>query len=476
MDEYSKYSENNPQNTQNPYGQPYTYGPQHQPYQSSQSAQYSYGGPENQIPYTVKPVKHEKKEHPFLKKTAKLIISAAVFGLVASAVFFGSNRLYYLLNPAAEQQNNIDISAGNSKLNLDPVSDKDKQLPSTIVSNNVTATASDVSAIVAATEPSIVSIKSTINTQSFYGTYQQTGGGSGIIIDMTDNELMIATNSHVVEGAVSIQVVFADGSTATALIKGTDPTADLAVISISLDDLSNETKAAIKVATLGDSDSVKVGQRAIAIGNALGYGQSTTVGYIGAVDREVTVDGNTMSLLQTDAAINPGNSGGALLNLKGEVIGINTVKYASEKVEGMGFAIPISRAVSILNELKNREILTDEEKGFLGIYPENVTSAMAQAYNWPVGVYVNRLSEGGSAEQSGIHVGDIITAVNGVSITTGTQLRDYVNSYRIGNVVKVTLQRLTNGAFTEMEIDVTLMANPDAVTQNTPTPDLNNVN
>lgn len=219
------------------------------------------------------------------------------------------------------------------------------------------------------------------------------------------------------EGADPIKVKFIDGTEATAIIKGTDAVADTAVISIDLSTIKDATLSTIKVAKLGDSKSVKVGEMAIAIGNALGYGQSTTVGYISAKDRKVKLEDKTMVLLQTDAAINPGNSGGALLNLNGEVIGINTVKYASSEVEGMGFAIPISRALPIINELKNREILKDTEKGYLGVYIEDVTEDIASTYNWPVGVYVKSTVEGGSAEKAGIIAGDIITKVNDTEIT-----------------------------------------------------------
>ena len=253
--------------------------------------------------------------------------------------------------------------------------------------------------------PSIVSIRSITNQQSFwFGVEIPSGGsGSGIIIAKNDDELLIATNNHVVAGADEIIVTFSDGSESSAVIKGTDATADLAVIKADLADINKDTLEEIKIVEMGNSDEVKVGEMVIAIGNALGYGQSATVGYVSAKDREVQVSDNytyrTMVLLQTDAAINPGNSGGALLNLEGELIGINTVKYADYKVEGMGFAIPISRAKPIINELKNREILTVEEQGFLGVFPTDVTEKISEALNMPIGVFLTTVEEASACRQ-----------------------------------------------------------------------------
>ena len=249
-----------------------------------------------------------------------------------------------------------------------------------------------------------------------------------------------------------------------------DSVADLAILSVSLDGLTQDTIDSITIASLGDSDSVKVGEMVIAIGNALGYGQSTTVGYVSAKDREVTVDGNTMVLLQTDAAINPGNSGGALINIKGEVIGINSVKYASSEVEGIGFAIPISNAYPILNEFMNRESLSEDEQGYLGVTIQDVTETMAELYQWPIGARVFDVVEGGPADEAGILPQDIITAVNGTEVTNASQLKERVNSLRIGTEVTVTLQRYVNGSFEEMEFTVVLAANPQPTESPTPTP------
>ncbi|BCJ96276.1 hypothetical protein acsn021_38450 [Anaerocolumna cellulosilytica] len=404
-------------------------------------------------------------------KAVKLVFGAVVFGLIAGGVFIGFNDIYYKLNPNAAPINiNIGGSAGNV-WGFTPPKDQDKRLSATTVSQNIIEPKTDVTNVIQETMPSIVTITTTY-TQSYYDWFGQQsdqeaqGGGSGIIVGKNDTELLIATNNHVVEGADPITVKFADGNDAEAIIKGTDATADLAVISIKLADIDADTQKSIQIAKLGDSENIKVGEMAIAIGNALGYGQSTTVGYISAKDREVKLDDKTMVLLQTDAAINPGNSGGALLNLKGEVIGINTVKYASSEVEGMGFAIPISRAIPIIEELKNREILADNEKGYLGVYIRDVTEEVAEMYNWPIGVYVKETAEGGSAAKAGILAGDIITKVNDTEITATTQLQEKVTSYRIGTEITVTVMRSINGKFEEKQIKVTLSGYPETIRTN----------
>lgn len=426
----------------------------------------NYGNPGYEVPPENKKKKKPKK---FLRKAVKLVAGAAVFGIVAGAFFIGFNMIYYKINPnAAPIALSIggNGSEGNFKLSLSPASDEGKEIAATTVSEAAIQQKTDVTDVVNDTMPSIVTITTTY-TQSYdwFGQQfdqQNEGGGSGIIVGKNDKELLIATNNHVVEGANPIKVKFIDGTEATAIIKGTDAVADLAVVSIDISTIKASTLSAIKVAKLGDSDSVKVGEMAIAIGNALGYGQSTTVGYISAKDRKVELEDKTMVLLQTDAAINPGNSGGALLNLKGEVIGINTVKYASSEVEGMGFAIPISRALPIINELMNREILADDEKGFLGVSIEDVTEDIANTYSWPVGVYVTGTTEGGSAEKAGIIKGDIITKVDDTEITAGTQLKDKITSYRAGTEVTITVMRSSDGKFVEKQITVKLGKNPDS--------------
>lgn len=357
--------------------------------------------------YNVPPTSDNPPEKKKSKagKAVGFLLKAASFGVVASLTFLGCNALYN--NYGDSNSGGNKTTANSNGLFLEPAS-KDNKLASTTVSQNVSIQSTDVSDIVEQTMPATVAITSTMNQNiNFWGQgYNQevTGGGSGIIIGKTDKELLIATNNHVVADATKILVTFIDDSTAEATIKGRNSSADLAVVSIDISKLEKDTLDKIKVAKLGNSDDIKVGQMAIAIGNALGYGQTVTVGYISAKEREITVEtGNKLEVLQTDAAINPGNSGGALINIKGEVIGINSAKLASTNVEGMGYAIPISKAYPIVDELMNREVLTDNEKGYLGVYPKDVDEQYASAYNWPVGAYVYQLVDGGAAEKAGIY-------------------------------------------------------------------------
>ncbi len=416
-----------------------------------------------QQPYTASVIpdapKKEKKQHR-MPTFLKVILAAALFGLVAAGIFMLTNELYYRINPSASPAYETSSGTKSGHASRTSKTSDANVVASTALITDINTSATDVSPVVENAMPSIVSIDCTFLNTSFFGTYESAGAGSGILLKKTDSELLIATNNHVVANSTSINVTFCDGATASAVIKGTDASADLAVISVKLEDLTADTLSAIKIATLGDSESIKVGQMVVAIGNSMGYGQSTTVGYVSAKDRDVTIEGTTMTLLQTDAAINPGNSGGALLNLNGEVIGINSAKYSDESVEGMGFAIPISRAVAILDELAARETLAENEKGYLGVYIKDVTAEMAASYNIPVGAYVSDFVEGSPAQDGGIQVGDIITAVNGISITTSTDLKNAVTSYRAGTTVKITHYRLIDGSYTELNSDVTLIANP----------------
>ena len=318
--------------------------------------------------------------------------------------------------------------------------------------------------------PAIVSVYNKFTEESeFFGRkYTQEGesAGSGIIIEETDNELLIVTNNHVVEGADSLSVQFIDESNCEASLKGTDASSDLAVIAVSLDSLSEETKKQIAIAELGDSDSLRIGEHAIAIGNALGYGQSLTVGYISALNREITgEDGITGTFIQTDAAINPGNSGGALLNSRGQVIGINSNKIGGSTIEGMGFAIPISKAEPIIDSLKTQESKTkvaEEEQGVLGIYGISVTSDVASAYGLPVGAYVEEIIEGTGAAQSKLVHGDIITGINGQSISGMEDLQNQLIYYSAGEEVTLTVQHPMEGSeYEEREIKVTLSKRSD---------------
>ena len=393
-------------------------------------------------------------------KAIKFIAKAIFFGLIAGISFIGLQKIYFNINPDAAKFS-LNSSEG---LNLDSSGYKLQTTQPGVVQVKLRSAISDV---VDTTMPSIVSINSvSTGTNAWFGQqYDQESSGSGIIVGKNEDELLIATNNHVVAGTNQITVTFINGKTAEAVIKGTDATADLAVISVDISGMEEDTLKAIGIAKLGSSDQIKVGEMAIAIGNALGYGQSVTVGYISAKDREVDVsDGyssKTMVLLQTDAAINPGNSGGALLNVNGEVVGINTVKYSSNEVEGMGYAIPISLATPIINELMNREILKAEEQGFLGITGNDVTEDVASSFNIPVGVSIFEVVEGGSAAKAGLLSGDVITAVNDVEITAITQLREYVNSLRVGTEVKITYMRSVDGTYKENVVTVALGANPN---------------
>ncbi|RKW54900.1 MAG: PDZ domain-containing protein, partial [Lachnospiraceae bacterium] len=339
-------------------------------------------------------------------------------------------------------------------------------LANTSDSGSVTATNSDVSGVVENVMPSIVSINNvydSVTTDIFGQSYksQSGGSGSGIIIGQNDEEVLIVSNNHVTKAESNaknqkITVTFNDETTAEATIKGADSGADLSVLSVKMSDIKKDTLSKIKVATVGDSSKMKVGQMVIAIGNALGYGQSTTVGYVSALNREIADEDFTMKLIQTDAAINPGNSGGALLNAKGEVIGINSVKYASEKVEGMGFAIPISTALPIINDLMNREEIAENEQSYLGIMGRDVTKNYNQIYGIPIGVYITDTTKNSPADKAGLKMGNIITGFNGAAIKTMAELQAKLAAVKAGTVIKLTIMQYDNGQYVEKEVQVTL--------------------
>lgn len=332
----------------------------------------------------------------------------------------------------------------------------------------VTAVVTDVTNVVEEVMPSVVSITNTsVITQNFWGQQFQSenqSSGSGIIVGENETELLVVTNNHVISDATELQVQFIDGSIANAKVKGTDANMDLAVIAIPLDSLEQETISNISIAVLGDSESLKVGEPAIAIGNALGYGQSVTTGVISALNRQIAMseDGSTTgTLIQTDAAINPGNSGGALLNMKGEVVGINSNKIGGSTIEGMGYAIPISNAKPIIEDLMNRKTkdkVDENKKGYLGISGLDVTSDVSAAYGMPMGVYIAQVYDGGAAN-AGIMKGDIITAFDGSTVKTMEDLQGYLQYYEVGETVVVTIQRpQAGGNYTEKQLWVTLGA------------------
>lgn len=402
--------------------------------------------------------KADKKEGLTLKKIGTCAALAAIFGAVAAVLFtvvilFSEKVLGVNYNAT-----NVEISETTEDVIYENKENTEKQSVGT----------TDVSSIASNTMPSIVAITSTQEGQKYYDFFGQEyqeedipSSGSGFIIGKNETELLIATNNHVIADAKTISVQFIDEEVYEAKTKGTDSAADLAVIAVKLTDIKTSTLESIKIATLGDSSEAKVGEMVVAIGNALGYGQSVTVGYISAKDREIstsTEDGSTAStinVIQTDAAINPGNSGGALLNMRGEVIGINSAKIADSTVEGMGYAIPISEATPIINELKNKEVLTDEQKGYLGISGKTVTED-AKSFGMPEGVYVEEVAKGGAADKAGIMEKDIIIAINDVKVTNIESLQEKANSYKKGTKVTITLKRNTNGNYAEKEVEVTL--------------------
>ena len=410
-------------------------------------------GADNQQGFGAGPQQNPKAPKPkkgYAKKVALVVGAAVLFGAVGGVTMQGTSYLTgKLLGKNTKSTVGTTKTVSNAKL--------------TTSTSTVT---SDVSDIVENTLPSIVSITnmSVQEVQNFFGGISQQeseSAGSGIIISQNDSELLVVTNNHVVEGSDTLTVTFNDGNSVEAQIKGTDSARDLAVVAVPLDKISDDTMNAIKVATLGDSDSLKVGEPAIAIGNALGYGQSVTTGIVSATGR--TIDGFDGEYIQTDAAINPGNSGGALLNANGEVIGINSAKINSSAVEGMGFAIPISDASDVIQNLMNKETrskVSDEERGYLGIKGYDVSEEGAQMYNMPTGVYVKEVMSGGGAEKAGLTKGSIITGFEGSSISSMSSLQEQLQYYKAGEEVTLTVQIPDkNGEYTEKDIKGTLGKN-----------------
>lgn len=414
---------------------------------------------ENQYTYYTPEQDHRDKEPDKKKKrkvpgAVKMICFGLVFGLTAGAAFqassyvtgkiFGTNKE----NKTAKQTETVKGAV--------------------LTTGSGDTVTSDVSKIAQNAMPSVVSITniSIQQVQSFFGGVREQeipSAGSGIIISQNETELLILTNNHVVEGSDTLTVSFIDEESVEAAIKGTDASRDIAVVAVKLEDIKESTMEAIAVATLGDSTKLQVGEPAIAIGNALGYGQSVTTGIVSATKR--MLEGFDSELIQTDAAINPGNSGGALLNARGEVIGINTIKVASSGmnnvgVEGMGYAIPISDASDIIKDLMNRKTRTkvaDDEKGYLGIQGVDVTSDSAEMYNMPTGVYISSVIKGGGASRAGLSKGSVITALEGTAIDGMTTLQEQLQYYRAGETVKVTVQiPQKDGEYKEEIVEVTL--------------------
>lgn len=381
------------------------------------------------------------------KYVAKLAASAVAFGLIAGLVMQG-------------------VTYGFSKAGI---GNGATQLATTKTTSSSSSTSSDdLSGVAANVMPSIVSITGKFETtsQSWFGQTQSSeseGVGSGIIIGKKDGKILIATNNHVVEDAKSLSVGFVDGKSASATIRGTDSDADLAVVEVNTKDMKASTLKKIAVITLGSSSKLQTGERAIAIGNALGYGQSVTGGYISALNREVQLTDKTMTLIQTDAAINPGNSGGALLNSKGELIGINTVKYSSEDVEGMGYAIPIDTAKPIINKLIKNEAVAETEQAYLGVSGQTIDSSMASQFDMPSGVYVQQVIKSSPAQKAGISAGDVIVSFNGSDVSTMDGLKEKISNLKAGKKVKVVVKRQNQmGTYEKKTLTVTLGKKSDA--------------
>lgn len=399
--------------------------------------------------------KQKRKHKRSMNLYAKVICCAILFGAISGGMVLGSfmigkNAVKTTASSTTLETNAAKLSTSSGSKNGSSSSSGDTYTVAQIAEQCK-------SSVVAITNQSVQEV------QTMFGTMQQqsTGSGSGVIIGKNDTELLIATNNHVVSGAESLTVCFNDDKDAVfdAKIKGTDADNDLAVIAIKLSDISEDVLNSISVATLGDSTQMEVGDQVVAIGNALGFGQSVTSGVISALDREVTIDDTTATLMQTDAAINPGNSGGALFNMKGEVIGINSAKYASDQVEGMGFAIPMAKAQGIIENLMNQETrdkLTSDY-GFLNITGQDVSSDVAEMYGIPEGVYVSGTTDGGAAANAGIQKGDIITKLGNTTITSTSQLKEELQYYKAGETVEITLQRNTdNKGYQEQTVKVTL--------------------
>lgn len=426
------------------------------------------------------------------KKGLTLSLCAVLAGGLAAGSFEGVNKLAGWSGAttveAASNKDETTLTYAKSEKKdadtSDSKSDTGKDTGSTAKGNL------DVSEIASEALPSIVSIttKSVQEVQNYFGMYgmygyapqqqeqEVEGSGSGIIVGKNDDELLIATNYHVVEGADTLSVAFTDGNAVEASVKGFDEERDLAVVSVSLDDVKDDTMDAISIAKIGSSDDLKVGEQVIAIGNALGYGQSVTTGIVSAKNRRMDSDNNTVTdgsddssdgvnLIQTDAAINPGNSGGALLNMEGEVVGINSAKLASTEVEGMGYAIAISDVTDILQNLMNetsRDKLDDSEHGVLGIEVSSVSSEAVQMYGIPAGVFVKKVTEGGAADKAGLKANSVITEFNGKTVSSIDQLIEYLSYYEPDEEVELTVQVPHGTSYKEETVKVTLDENTDA--------------
>ena len=436
-------------------------GQQHHSYQS-----YHIDTPQPEAAQTKKKKDRKVKKPMSLGKKWGMVISmAAVFGIVAGGVFTGTTILGAQLTGSGTQSTvTIPTTATNT---------------TAAQSSGSTSSGMSVKDVASSAMPSLVAISTTTveEVQTFFGTASQEvpASGTGVIVGQNDEELLIATNNHVVSGATQLSVSFIDDTTIEGQIKGTDETNDLAVVAVKLSDIPDDTQSQIKIATMGDSDALEVGDQVVAIGNALGSGQSVTSGYVSALDRDVTSTDETTGqettsegLIQTDAAINPGNSGGALLNMSGELIGINEAKYSSTDVEGMGFAIPIAKAEPILENLMSlttRYKVDDSDASYIGITMKDVESNVSEAYGIPAGVRVESVVEGSPADEAGIKVGDILTGFDGRTVSNSTGLQEILSYYAAGETVDITVQRADDGEYKEKTLTITLGSASDKPTE-----------
>ena len=451
--DYNQGSQYNNQSGSMYQGQP-------QPQPAQLSGQYTSPYPHNEksaasVKENRPTVKKNKKKNSFSSKVARTAVIAAVFGLVAGGAFKGVDIGVDKLRSYASKDSTEETVAGDDDISTSDTSDGVKAQP--VVNSAGGKTLSyDVADIVKAAQPSIVSITtaSTESVQYFFQSYDRavTGAGSGIIIGQDDNTLFIATNCHVIAGAEEINVGFNDGEMVNASVKGYDEDADIAVVAVNKSDMKDSTKDAISIAQVGDSDALQVGEPAIAIGNALGYGQSVTVGYISALNR--TIEDSDGTFIQTDAAINPGNSGGALINSNGQLIGINSVKYVDSTVEGMGFSIPINSAMSIINDIISG---TQKGKAYLGIGGEGISREYSQIYGFPEGIFITDIVSGSPAEKCGLHKGDILVEINGEEVYTGEDVKNVLKKYEAGDEVELTIYRSDDmGNYADTKLKVTL--------------------
>lgn len=455
------------QQYQNPSGQPLPYqnqtaqGTYNRPYNWQNGGQGAEPGLRKANGEHSNYGEKKKRSGGMGRKIAGITAAALLFGTVSGGTMVGVNML----------AGSFQKEEAYTPITQPEVSQEEPTTQASIPSPSVgsgggagTALLLDVSDIVEAAMPSVVSINNTMvyEGSNWFGQRQQyevPGSGSGIIVGKNDEELLIVTNNHVVEGASKLAVVFIDDKSIDAAIKGTDAESDLAVVAVPLKDIPEDTLSKISIAKLGNSEELKVGQGVIAIGNALGYGQSTTVGYISALDREVTTDNSTTRhLLQTDAAINPGNSGGALLNMKGEVIGINAAKYSRTDVEGIGYAIPVSQVQDIIDALMIRRstIVEEGQEGYLGIQGLTVDESMVKQLDMPAGVFVYAIIDGGAASDSDLREKDVITKFDGQSVRSMAALQDLLRRYKAGETVEVTVESLENGKYVERTVSITL--------------------